>query len=128
METTAKYLTILVVDNDEMYSLALKTLIYQELEIKVVVASTVKEVLDIIKREHPCMILLDLQILDDSEQSVIFQLRENENSAKIPILAYSSTINSDLIKRLHIPKIANAYLPKPAKPQEIIDCIVKILT
>jgi DNA-binding response OmpR family regulator len=83
--------------------------------------------LEIIKRELPDLVLLDLMMPDIDGWNVFQQLRGNEDTKDIPVIVITAKAQSiDRVFGLHIAK-ANDYIAKPFKPQELVDSVAKVL-
>ena len=118
--------TIVYVEDDEDM-IGLVKLILEREGFHVVGAISGREGLEIIKKELPDLVLLDLMMPEIDGWSVLQQLRSNEATKEIPVIVLTAKAQSiDRVLGLHIAKV-NDYISKPFKPQELVDCISKVL-
>ena len=94
---------ILVVDDDpdarEILNLILGTL-----DISIVQAQNGFEALDVVAKEPPLLIVLDLSMPHLDGEQVIMKLRENPETAGIPVIIFTAkTLTNDELQRLGLP-------------------------
>jgi DNA-binding response OmpR family regulator len=85
-----------------------------------------QEGLDIIRREKPDLVILDIMMPVMDGWQVYQQMKEDETTRHIPTIVV--TAKSQLIDKvlgLEIAKV-DAYIGKPFSPQELLDSISKI--
>lgn len=85
-----------------------------------------QEGLDIIRREKPDLVILDIMMPVMDGWQVYQQMKEDEATRHIPTIVV--TAKSQLIDKvlgLEIAKV-DAYIGKPFSPQELLDSISKI--
>lgn len=83
--------------------------------------------LDIVKKEKPTLILLDLMMPDMDGWDVYQQLKSEEETRDIPVIIITAKAQSiDRVLGLHIAKVDD-YISKPFRPQELIDSIEHVL-
>ena len=118
--------TIVYVEDDEDM-IGLVKLILEREGFHVVGAISGREGIEIIKKELPDLVLLDLMSPEIDGWNVLQQLRSNEATKEIPVIVLTAKAQSiDRVLGLHIAKV-NDYISKPFKPQELVDCISKVL-
>lgn len=86
-----------------------------------------QEGLDIIRKEKPDLVILDIMMPVMDGWQVYQQMKEDETTRHIPTIVV--TAKSQLIDKvlgLEIAKV-DAYIGKPFSPQELLDSISKIL-
>jgi DNA-binding response OmpR family regulator len=86
-----------------------------------------QEGLEIIRREKPDLVILDIMMPVMDGWQVYQQMKEDETTRHIPTIVV--TAKSQLIDKvlgLEIAKV-DAYIGKPFSPQELLDSISKIL-
>ncbi len=89
-------------------------------------ATNGQEGLDMALSEKPDLILLDIQLPLLSGYEVTRQLRANEAFANTPIVAITSyALSGDDKSALQAG--CNAYIAKPFKPRELLDCLAQYL-
>jgi DNA-binding response OmpR family regulator len=82
---------------------------------------------ELVKNEKPDLVLLDLMMPDIDGWDVYHQLKSDENTENIPVIVISAKAQPiDRVLGLEIAKVNN-YIGKPFKPQELIECIEKLL-
>lgn len=86
-----------------------------------------QEGLEILRREKPDLVILDIMMPVMDGWQVYQQMKEDESTRDIPTIVV--TAKSQLIDKvlgLEIAKV-DAYIGKPFSPQELLDSISKIL-
>ena len=124
MENETK-LVIYIEDDPEMIDLV--SLILERHDYQVLGALDGKTGLEIIDREEPDLILLDLMIPDMDGWEVYKQLTAREQRRSIPVIVV--TAKSQPIERvlgLNIAKVID-YISKPFHPQELLESIERVL-
>jgi two-component system, OmpR family, response regulator VicR len=83
--------------------------------------------LDLIFKELPNLILLDLMMPGMDGWEVYQQLKANENTRNIPVIIITAKAQAiDRVLGLHIAKVDD-YIAKPFRPQELVDSIDRVL-
>lgn len=86
-----------------------------------------REGLDLVKRNSPDLILLDLMMPDMDGWDVYQQLRLNEETRNIPVIVITAKAQMiDRVLGLHIAKVDD-YISKPFRPVELIESVNRIL-
>jgi two-component system response regulator VicR len=86
-----------------------------------------KEGLEIIRIEHPDLILLDLMMPEMDGWEVYQQIKANEATRNIPVIVVTAKAQSiDKVLGLHIAKVDD-YIAKPFSPQELLASVEKVL-
>ncbi len=87
-----------------------------------------REGLELIEREKPDVVLLDLMMPDMDGWEVFHQMRAQESTRHIPVIVVTAKAqNIDKVLGLQIAKVDD-YLTKPFSPQELVDSIERILS
>ncbi|HSM23826.1 MAG TPA: response regulator [Anaerolineaceae bacterium] len=82
---------------------------------------------ELVEKEKPDLVLLDLMMPEIDGWEIFQQLRSNSNTEKIPVIVISAKAQPiDKVLGLQVAKVNN-YVGKPFKPQELIDSIENIL-
>ena len=116
---------IYIEDDSEMIDLV--SLILQRKGFKVRGAHGGRMGLDLVIKEKPDIILLDLMMPDLDGWDVYQKLKSEKSTSHIPVIVITAKAQEiDKILGLHIAKVDD-YICKPFKPQELIDSINKIL-
>jgi len=83
--------------------------------------------LDIIFKNPPDLILLDLMMPGMDGWEVYQQLKANERTRNIPVIVITAKAQTiDRVLGLHIAKVDD-YIAKPFRPQELLDSIERVL-
>ncbi len=84
--------------------------------------------LDLVIKEKPDLILLDLMMPEIDGWDLYHQIRSNEQIKNIPVVIISAKAQLiDKVLGLEIAKVDN-YIAKPFKPQELIEVIENLLS
>ena len=87
-----------------------------------------REGLELIEREKPDVVLLDLMMPDMDGWEVFHQMRAHESTRHIPVIVVTAKAQSiDKVLGLQIAKVDD-YLTKPFSPQDLVDSIERILS
>lgn len=82
---------------------------------------------DLIERESPDLVLLDLMMPNIDGWDIYHQIKLNENTNHIPVIIISAKAQPiDKVLGIEIAKVNN-YIGKPFKPQELLESIESIL-
>ena len=112
---------------DEPEMIDLIKLILERKGFEVLGAVGGQEGLNVIRREHPDLILLDLMMPEVDGWEVFRQMRADENLKDIPVIVVTAKAQSiDKVLGLHIAKVDD-YLTKPFGPQELLKSVNKVL-
>jgi DNA-binding response OmpR family regulator len=83
--------------------------------------------LEIVKREKPDLVLLDLMMPDIDGWEVYRQMKADEESAQIPVIVVTAKAQSiDKVLGLQVAKVDD-YITKPFGPKELLESIRRIL-
>jgi DNA-binding response OmpR family regulator len=86
-----------------------------------------REGLDLIRKELPDLVLLDLMMPDMDGWDVYHQIKSEELTRDIPVIVITAKAqNIDKILGLHIAKVED-YISKPFSPQELLDRVEQVL-
>ncbi|HTX91109.1 MAG TPA: response regulator [Anaerolineales bacterium] len=86
-----------------------------------------KEGLEIIRKEHPDLVLLDLMMPDMDGWEVYQQMKASEETKGIPVIVVTAKAQSiDKVLGLHIAKVDD-YIAKPFSPQELLNSVDNVL-
>ena len=112
---------------DEPEMIDLIKLILERKGFEVLGAVGGKEGLEVIRREMPDLILLDLMMPDVDGWEVFRQMRADEQMKDIPVIVVTAKAQSiDKVLGLHIAKVDD-YVTKPFGPQELLRSVNKVL-
>lgn len=83
--------------------------------------------LDMVIKDPPDLILLDLMMPGMDGWEVYQQLKTNDLTRNIPVIVITAKAQAiDRVLGLHIAKVDD-YIAKPFRPQELVDSIERIL-
>jgi len=112
---------------DEPEMIDLIRLILERKGFEVLGAVGGEEGLEVIRRERPDLILLDLMMPEVDGWEVYRQMRADEQLKDIPVIVVTAKAQSiDKVLGLHIAKVDD-YVTKPFGPQELLKSINKVL-
>ncbi len=116
---------ILVADDEPNIVISLEYLLKRE-GYNVVIARDGQEALDVITREHPDLVLLDVMMPKKTGFEVCQELRANEalQSTKILMLTAKGR-DTDIAKGLALG--ADAYMTKPFATRELVQKVAQML-
>jgi two-component system response regulator VicR len=87
-----------------------------------------KEGLEIIQRESPNLVLLDLMMPDMDGWEVYQRMKADETARSIPVIVITAKAQDiDKVFGLHVAKV-DEYLTKPFSPQELLECVERVIT
>ncbi|HLF02592.1 MAG TPA: response regulator [Anaerolineales bacterium] len=112
---------------DDPGMIDLITLILARRGYDVLGASGGRQGLEMIDREKPAIVLLDLMMPDMDGWEVYQQMKASETMKNIPVIVITAKAQSiDKVLGLHIAKVDD-YVTKPFSPQDLLDSIERIL-
>ena len=121
MKNDSSPLIIYIEDDPEMIDLV--TLILERRGYKVKGANGGRKGLDLVLKEKPDLILLDLMMPDLDGWDLYQHLKSEKTTCDIPVIVITAKAQEiDRVLGLHIAKVDD-YICKPFKPQELIDSI-----
>lgn len=117
----------LVYIEDEAEMIDLVRLILNRRGYEVIGANGGLEGLEIVRREKPDLVLLDLMMPDLGGWEVFQQMKASEETRNIPVIVVTAKAQTiDRVLGLHIAKVDD-YISKPFSPQELFNSIEKVL-
>ena len=125
MDEKTKKLILCIEDEEEMIDLIRLILTRRGFDVRG--ANGGKEGLEIIRKEHPDLILLDLMMPDMDGWEVYQQMKADEATRNIPVIVVTAKAQSiDKVLGLHIAKVDD-YIAKPFSPQELLNSVDNVL-
>ena len=118
MEINPSEYKILIVDDVMSNVLLLKVLLTNE-KFAIATASNGRQALELVEKENPDLVLLDVMMPDMSGFEVAQHLKSNPQTAEIPII-FLTALNStaDIVKGFQVG--ANDFISKPFNKEELI--------
>ena len=125
MDEKTKKLILCIEDEEEMIDLIRLILTRRGFDVRG--ANGGKEGLEIIRTEHPDLILLDLMMPDMDGWEVYQQMKADDATKNIPVIVVTAKAQSiDKVLGLHIAKVDD-YIAKPFSPQELLNSVDNVL-
>ena len=125
--------TILVVDDEPNVREYLKTVL-EDAEFKVVTAADGVEALEMIRREKPDFISLDLIMPRKSGHKLLYELKKDKDLSRIPVLIVTAHARDELGKDSLEDLLSNrvmsgpgTYLEKPVNPLSYVRSVQRAL-
>ncbi|KPL83133.1 chemotaxis protein CheY [Thermanaerothrix daxensis] len=116
---------VYIEDDQEMIELV--TLILSRRGYEVIGAQGGRNGLEVALAQVPDLILLDLMMPDVDGWEVFQQLKNREETRKIPVIVITAKAQPiDRVLGLHIAKVDD-YIAKPFHPQELVESIENVL-
>ncbi len=118
--------TILIVDDDQGF-LHILQIVLQRAGFASITASSGKEALHIIAQRSVDLIILDDMMPEMSGSDLCAQLKADPTYQHIPIVMHSAGLK--IYDKAHIQRIgADAVLPKPSQPKDIIEMVKRFVS
>jgi len=112
---------------DELEMIDLVRLILSRKNYELIGASGGREGLDLVRKELPDVVLLDLMMPDIDGWDVYQQLKADEATRHIPVIVVTAKAQTiDRVLGLHIAKVDD-YIPKPFSPKDLLESIERVL-
>ena len=125
MVTKDKKLILCIEDEEEMIDLIRLILTRRGFDVRGAYGG--KEGLEIIRTEHPDLILLDLMMPDMDGWEVYQQMKADDETKDITVIVVTAKAQSiDKVLGLHIAKVDD-YIAKPFSPQELLNSVDNVL-
>lgn len=112
---------------DEQEMIDLIRLILSRRGFEILGANGGKEGLEIVRKNHPDLVLLDLMMPEMDGWEVYQQMKADETTKDIPVIVVTAKAQSiDKVLGLHIAKVDD-YIAKPFSPQELLASVDSVL-
>ncbi len=112
---------------DELEMIDLIRLILTRHHFEVIGAVGGKEGLEVVRRERPDLVLLDLMMPDMDGWEVYQLMKASPELSKIPVIVVTAKAQSiDRVLGLHIAKVDD-YVTKPFGPKELLRSVNRVL-
>ncbi|MEE8356732.1 MAG: response regulator [Anaerolineales bacterium] len=117
--------TILIID-DDIDTLKLVGIMLERKGFRILASTSGNKGLQLVKDEHPDLILLDIMIPDIDGYEIARTVRSNSDTETIPIIMFTARSQvDDKVEGLEAG--ADAYITKPARPRELFAQVNSIL-
>lgn len=121
-----EYTKRLVYVEDEQEMIDLVRLILARRGYEILGANGGREGLELIRKEKPDLVLLDLMMPVMDGWDVYQQMKADASTQHIPVIIITAKAqNIDKVLGLHIAKVDD-YISKPFSPQELVDSVEKV--
>jgi two-component system response regulator VicR len=125
MADNSQKLILCIEDEEEMIDLIRLILSRRGFDVRG--ANGGKEGLEIMQKEHPDLVLLDLMMPDMDGWEVYQQMKASDKTKDIPVIVVTAKAQSiDKVLGLHIAKVDD-YIAKPFSPQELLNSVDNVL-
>lgn len=125
MDTVKPQNIIYIEDDPEMIDLVSMILLRRGFSVKG--ANGGRQGLEMVEKQLPDLILLDLMMPDLDGWDLYHHLKANENTRNIPVIVITAKSQPiDRVLGLHIAKV-DAYICKPFRPEELLDSIEEVI-
>lgn len=116
---------VLIVEDDALLRDAFRLLL-EDSGYRVLGAGTADEAVDLARREHPGLVLLDLGLPDRSGMDVVRELRQLEELNTISVVALSGRPGREERQRC-LQAGFSEYLEKPVRPRWLLQELPRLL-
>ena len=117
--------TVLVVDDSSFITEGLTSLLKKNY--RTIISSGGEMCLEILKKETPDIIILDILMEPMDGWETLLRIRENPATRYIPVIMFSAKKISPFEAETHHPYIDD-YITKPVSPRNLLDTIAKVLS
>ena len=112
---------------DEQEMIDLVRLILGRKGFEVIGVNSGREGIELIQKDKPDLVLLDLMMPDIDGWDVYQQMKADEATRTIPVIVITAKAQSiDKVLGLHIAKVED-YIAKPFTPQELLNSVERVL-
>ena len=118
--------TVLNVDDNEAIRYA-RTRALEQLGYRVVEAGTGSEALELLRRERPALVVLDVKLPDMSGLDISQQIKNNPDTADTLVLQISAYHTSSSDRAMGLERGADSYLTEPVTREEFLASIRALL-
>ena len=115
---------VLVIDDNVILLRTVKDMLASSYNVSI--ATSGEQAFESIMLKKPDVILLDYEMPDLDGEDVIKMLRDNSETADIPIIFLTSSANREIVKKL-IMLNPDGYMLKPPNKQTMLEHIEKVL-
>ena len=115
---------VLVIDDNVILLRTVKDMLSSTYNVSI--ATSGEQAFESIALKKPDVILLDYEMPELTGEDVIKMLRDNEETADIPVLFLTSSVSREVVTKL-IMLNPDGYMLKPPNKQTMLDHIEKVL-
>jgi PAS domain S-box-containing protein len=126
-EPAAQHQIVLHIEDNLSNLTLIERILAQRAGVEVVAAMHGRLGLELAREHHPVLVLLDLHLPDMSGEQVLQRLRDDPETASIPVVIISADATPGQTQRL-LSAGASAYLTKPIEVRELLRLLDDALT
>jgi DNA-binding response OmpR family regulator len=120
-------LKVLIVEDDENLRKFMKLIIENKYNFPILEASDGKSAMEILSKEIPFLILLDLMLPEISGIQLLEEIRKKDEIKNVPVIVCTSVSDRNVVIDLVRLGITE-YLLKPITPAQLVNKINELLT
>ena len=117
---------LLLVDDEESILKLICTTIQNDHRYEVLCASKGREALELVRKEHPALVFLDIKMPGINGFQVCRILKEDPETASIPIVMLTA-LAGEADRQMGMEMGADDYITKPFSPMVILDKVEEVL-
>ena len=120
--TEGEETTILYVEDNFVNIKLVERILHRCPNIRLLIAKTGKEGVELAEREQPALVLMDMNLPDISGLEALKQMQKNEATASIPVVGVSADAMLDVVKKSEIEGFKD-YITKPFRIDHFLEVI-----
>ena len=110
---------VLVIDDDEINRMVAKTVLESQLSCKVVAADNGVDGIDVLRRQHVSVVLLDIEMPFMDGFQTLAEIRADEGLKDVPVIMLTAAADRETITRVAMQGVAG-YIKKPFLPEDMV--------
>lgn len=114
--------TILFVEDDPATRRMMSAIFERRPELRIISTDSGAAALDLVRREAPDAVLLDLHLPDLSGEEVLDRLRHDPETERLPVIVISADATTGTIARVRRAGVRE-YLTKPVRPRAVLEVL-----
>lgn len=118
---------ILVIDDDEMNLQIAKMILEKKLSCEVICSYNGKDGLEILRREHVNLVLLDIMMPEQDGIETLEKIRDDESLKKVSVMMLTAANGIENLKKVYTLGVKD-YIKKPFMPADLIRRVEKKLS
>ncbi|MFH1797924.1 MAG: response regulator [Candidatus Omnitrophota bacterium] len=116
---------IVVVDDEKDFTEVVKEALEKTGRYEVIQANSGGEGIELTKKHHPSLVLLDLMLPDVDGNDVAMELKQNKSTENIPIVFLTAAVTEEETSAREGFIGGNIFLAKPVGIRELVECVDK---
>ena len=114
--------TILFVEDDRTTRRMMDAIFERRPELRIITTDSGASALELVRRETPDAVLLDLHLPDVGGEEVLDRLRRDPQTERIPVIVISADATTETIARVYRAGVRE-YLTKPVRPRAVLEVL-----